>query len=697
MDDLKKIKREYGENMAHLCRELFPTLLEIPSLLYIVLKEKFYPSRFLYDDIVSKGRKQTFISIIMSAARKYLEANEEEDNQEVQKTPKELLDEAGYILYECKTEKDVQSFRHYYKRNDGKTIPEYVEGTTPIPWEGEELCTFNGGRLNRCHIFFAVKKNVDEIKREDFTRPERQDEYGTSVLSIQFERGESNIISIKNRYNHAISGLNPDATFSNDLDNIIPGLTRAFEREYGLNIKGSQRSGELPGYVLASDGRFYKYNLEIHGVYYCPDNVIIDHIETHELDKSRYIVMDEFILDMQEKTIKQFNTDYVKDAFVRGFWDKLDSGEEISTIRSVKVEVDKETKEKKITINGDIIIILTPTNEIKYYKNPHIRQIGNRFLINNKKMEEIDLPNAKIIGDMFMPYAYNIKRINLPSATHIGASFLLNNYDLEEIDLPECNNISIEFLPFNKKIRRINLPKVDHIGGSFLANNEEVEEIDLPLCRQIGHRFLGMNKKITKLNIPNIRKIGDDFLGNADKIEEIDFPRLYSVGRYFMRTASKIKKVNLPNLETAGLNFLATCCELEELDLPSLESIDSGFLIQNTILKRINLPKCREIKDGFLQGNTELEEINLPNVETIGNYFLTYNYKLKKINISKCKTVGSHFLEKNEALKEIDLSNLEEINGSSYETEMNYIYSDFLKNNRSVKLIRDNKKSERRK
>ena len=28
MDDLKLIKKHYGEKMAHLCRDLFPTLLE---------------------------------------------------------------------------------------------------------------------------------------------------------------------------------------------------------------------------------------------------------------------------------------------------------------------------------------------------------------------------------------------------------------------------------------------------------------------------------------------------------------------------------------------------------------------------------------------------------------------------------------------------------------------------------------------
>ena len=30
IDDLKRIKKDYGENMSHMCRELFPTILEKP-------------------------------------------------------------------------------------------------------------------------------------------------------------------------------------------------------------------------------------------------------------------------------------------------------------------------------------------------------------------------------------------------------------------------------------------------------------------------------------------------------------------------------------------------------------------------------------------------------------------------------------------------------------------------------------------
>ena len=85
------------------------------------------------------------------------------------------------------------------------------------------LCSFAIKRLQTHHVFFAVKDNALNLKRSDFINPLREDEYSTSVISIQFTKGFNNRISIKSRYNHSVD--NPDATFYNNLENIVPGLT----------------------------------------------------------------------------------------------------------------------------------------------------------------------------------------------------------------------------------------------------------------------------------------------------------------------------------------------------------------------------------------------------------------------------------------------------------------------------------------
>ena len=220
--------------MMQLCRELFPTILETPGELKRIMEASFYPTKCLYYDIVDNELIYEFEKFIISKTKK-----KEEELVETNKTPFELMKEAGYKLTECKTEEDIQLFRKYYA-------------------SGEELCTFDGGRLNTCYVFFAVKKDADNIKREDFEKPTRDDEYGTSVISIQFSR-ENYTLSIKNRYNHTVK--NPDATFGNNLEKIIPGLTKSFEKYYDHKIKQSGNF-EIIGYTEV-DGKLYKYNYEI--------------------------------------------------------------------------------------------------------------------------------------------------------------------------------------------------------------------------------------------------------------------------------------------------------------------------------------------------------------------------------------------------------------------------------------------------
>ena len=209
IDDLKRIKKDYGENMSRLCRELFSTILEKPGLLYYIMSTHFPKSKYLYDDIIAESKKYEFKNFIYFLYDEMVGLNEQ---QEVNKTVRELLQEKGYTLYECKTNEDIQKFRKFYA-------------------DGEALCTFHDpNRINDHYIFFIVKDNVEEIKRKDFSNPKREDEYSTSVLDLQFDRGKKQRVSIKSRYNHTVKS--PDATYSNNLENIAEGLTEAFEREY---------------------------------------------------------------------------------------------------------------------------------------------------------------------------------------------------------------------------------------------------------------------------------------------------------------------------------------------------------------------------------------------------------------------------------------------------------------------------------
>ena len=150
--DIAYLKKHYGERFARLCRELFPAVLETPGLLSKIITKNFDTAPTLYEDILP--HKQEFQDYIYTLAN--TEKESQKDDETVYKTPEQLFDEAGYTLYpECLTEQDIQAFRKYYKGR-------------------EELCTFMGGRLEHCRVWFAVKNNVDEIKRENFKNPKNR-------------------------------------------------------------------------------------------------------------------------------------------------------------------------------------------------------------------------------------------------------------------------------------------------------------------------------------------------------------------------------------------------------------------------------------------------------------------------------------------------------------------------------------------
>ena len=159
--DLEIIKKKYGEEMSHLCRKLFPTILENEGELVKILLSNFNPTKFLYEDLVEENQACAFKDYIYKI--KY----SENEYKELDISPEELLKKAAYKLYECKSEEDIQKFTRYYE-------------------EDEKLCTFNGGRLKTDYVFFAVRQDALDLCRRDFEDPERQDDYGTSVISIQF-------------------------------------------------------------------------------------------------------------------------------------------------------------------------------------------------------------------------------------------------------------------------------------------------------------------------------------------------------------------------------------------------------------------------------------------------------------------------------------------------------------------------------
>ncbi len=467
IDELKIIKNKFGEKMSRYCRDYLSTILEENGKLLQILLEHFNPSHELYKDLEENDILDDFKNYILKLAY-----NNNDIIYKTNKTPEELLSDAGYNLFECKTEDDIQSFKKYY-----------------VP--GEVLCTFRDNRLDSCRVFFAVKKDVDNIKRIDYKNPKRQDKYGTSVISIQFRKDGTNSLSIKNRYNHDV--INPDATFSNNLDNIIPGLTYSFEKYYNIVQKYKNNNFEILGYQ-PHQGKYYKYNYEDNDIYYCSDNIIIDHGNIKKYDKLRYIVFEYFILDMIDKKIIKYDNKII-DSFT-------DTIGEFDKVRVLKKEYGKEiiiSFENK----EDIIIKLDKDNNIIGYINNNVKNIGDYFLYSNKKLIELKLDKLENIGAFFLCNNRVLTTISLPNAQNIGNGFLYCNKRLTTLTLPNAINIGNGFLYHNASLTTLLLPNVKNIGGLFLYWNENLITLSLPNIEYIGRSALELNKNINIYDMLN--------------------------------------------------------------------------------------------------------------------------------------------------------------------------------------------------
>ena len=553
--DLKILKKKYGENFSKLCRNLFPSILEEEGTLVSIITSLFKESHFLYDDLIKYNMVYSFQKLVMNEYGK--KTNSVIDTG---KSPYELFKEQGYTLKECHTNEEILSYKKYYAK-------------------GEELCTFNDNRLKTNRVFFAVKDNALEIERK--SEPQREDEYGTSVLSLQFTI-DTNYLSIKNRYNHTVN--NPDATYQNNLENIAEGLTYSFEKCLGIKQSNAQGDFEIPNYVRAADGKYYRYNFECNNIYYCPDNIIIDSFNEVSFPKEKYILFDVFLLDLVDKKLEKYD----KSCY--------DGAEKIfSNIKSIKIENNGDTKGIYIICEDDIRV---------YFQLNKYNQIIS-----------VVMDGVEIIPSFFLLRSFSIKSFSSKDTIKIGDYFLTKCENLEYIYLPKCEIIGNSFAYSSKLLKSINLPNVRKIGDEFLTCNEIIENIYMPNLQAVGNGFLYYNEKLKTLFLPNLERIGNYFMNENISLEKCDLPKLNKVGSSFLARNTCLKEFNVPNIMTIDSYFLRRNQELIYLYLPNIEEIKDDFLASNKRIRNLYIPTVKFIGNGFLYSNRDLiNNLYMPNL-----------------------------------------------------------------------------------
>ena len=436
LEDLKIIRQNYGPSFMFMCKELFSDILKENGLLSAIILNHFNPNKNLYNDLIKYNKINEFRDYI------YELYNEYKSNIP---TPNDIFNSLGYDFYECTNPKDLDYFTKYFS-------------------DGESIKIFNNREeyLSKNNLFIAIKKDIDNIKREKFRRLNKIGKYSTSLMFLSYSKNIYNTLTITGRYGDKYVGYNN--LYNNNLEQIHKDLPKSFNYYYNLG-HFNKNNFNMPGYVYAKDGKYYKYNYEINGVYYCPNNMIIDTFDIKYLDSNKYILLDYFILDLESKYLYLYDT----------------------------------------TINDGFSDLITKIYSIEYSNNII------KIILNNEEYINI-----------YLDYNNNIIRVDSDTTRPIKDNFLRYNNKLKEINLKNVRKIGKKFLYNNEVLNNINLDNIIVIDDYFLYNNRSLEELNLESVKIIGHKGLYNNNSITKVNIPIINLIGKGVLKNASNLEEIN-------------------------------------------------------------------------------------------------------------------------------------------------------------------------------
>ncbi len=549
----EQIKKQNGESFAKTIRQYDNGIFDIPHIVQIV--------QYAGDNA------EPILQFLHSLKNRDIQS--QPSNQD----PFALLKQAGYNAYLADTFEKQNSIQKYFTRK-------------------ERLCTFKDPqRFKDFYIINAIREDIETIHRKDFIgKEERQDKYGTSVLSIQiFKNG--GFISIKNRYNHTVE--NCDNTFHSNPDEIIPGLSEALKKYFNIDFYKSKLS--IPDNFIFMNGRLFKYHMETNGVFYS-SNFYIKGNEFHLLNKNHEFMLGQCILNIKNRTI--FNPSaYTKPNRPILFDQQIDTSENLQILlahefKQKKIQVLKTGKNSYQIYADGTPIISTKNGQITSLCLTKPRVFNNEFSPAGcyRSLEELIMPNLLQVGNNF---GYGVKNLSVfiaPRLKVIGNNFLYDNFGLKKLHLPNVIKIGNNFLRNNKILEEFYAPRLTSIKDYFLGNNLKLKTLYLPNLTRVRHSFLETNPSLTSFTAPNLKTIGNSFLENNTSLAEISLENLLSVGDYFLFKNEVLSQINTPSLRTTGINFLTHNQNLQQIRFQNLQNFNlSESLIFNQKIKSIKI------------------------------------------------------------------------------------------------------------
>ena len=491
----------------------------------------------------------------------------------VHRNPIDLLDKAGYKAWyvndvdtpeksaeDC--ERDQNAIAGYFRSAKAAELG-YTGGNPRTnvgnPGNGELICTiytnldYGKKRFDEYYIINAVKKEAygdDKLPEEQWhikpsDNPEREDEYGTSVISIQILKS-GGFISIKNRYNHTVD--NPDNTFNSNPDAIIYGLSDALRHHF--NVDYSSQMARLPAGYTLFNGQIFKYVDEIEDVYFGVDSAYVKNGVIHDLDKStEFLIPDLNAILNTKKCELQFLVDGINEDmqgcanFIKG--------------KKVQIVTNKQDNTHDIYVDNKLFIKqFIDTKRTSFLDAGYVGASMENF----SPKGNIDFSEASFIGmrkvnmsDAKIKYNSNALSIFMDEVS--GLSGAMDFSGVKELEIRDSDLAHVDDIKFNPNAEKISIMGT-YYPTSWVPFKMSIQYADFSNVETLSLDCLDVSGVDIKFNPNAQRIILDNVVGLSGYL---DFGNVKKLRIKVLRGSSfdNVKGINLPpegNFLISGLS-----------------------------------------------------------------------------------------------------------------------------------------------
>lgn len=588
------IKKQNGETFAKAIRNYDNGIFDVPNI----------------DKIVKYAGRDAEPIMAYLLSLKKIEIQE----HSVHMNPLKLLDMAGYDAYVADTLKKQNAIKKYYKYD-------------------EELCTFRDPhRFEKYFIINAVRKDVDKIKRSKLKNPERDDEYGTSVMSIQILK-TGGFISIKNRYNHTVD--NPDNTLNSNPDNIIPGLSDAIKHYFNVDFS-SQKVTVPNGYTIIND-QIIRYNGERNNVYFS-ENFFARDGEIIPINTNSEIMLGNgLLLNLQKKQIDDITiTNYSAFTLAPGMREKFVQSLN-ECIANKKLSVKKNNQGHHEIFADNIHVFTVCSGELINLNVPNAKSVplsGYKKLsgtLDFSGVEELDFLTADISQVKDIKFNKNAKTIRLCNAIGAELRGTLDFSGVQDLRLGDvkCNNVQNIKLNPNAKYIDLNGAWGLKLYGDLDFSN--VEYLNLSRVDMSGVRSIKLNPNAKLIYLQHTKLNGVLDFSNVQKLilSQIDMTNVTEI-----KMPKKAERVTMNTVKGLKLNNTLDFSGVNELFLNDTNLSNVRNLIFNPSAKEVSLKAA-----GRLHGKLDFskaEAIDLSYTD-VSDAEIIFNKSADRISITNTK------------------------------------------------------------